>query len=82
MAIQTSFVTLPATYAIALVNGDYSGLEPQEERHVRKIVVDLAESGMTIIGTTENEPRFTWLYSMYNGLADGGEVLDYIVMVR
>lgn len=35
--------------------------------------------GDAVVGTTDDEPRFTSSYSQYGGTARGGDVMDYIV---
>jgi hypothetical protein len=80
-------VTLPAYWASALVNGDYSGLDDGEAAHVEKIISDLASDGWYVVDVKRNddseaeEARFTWCYQLYNAYGDarGGDVLDYIV---
>ena len=89
MSVEVSEVTLPAYYATAFVNGDFSGLENAAEvAHVEKIMADLASDGWEIVDVKRDEdgepqePRFTWVYQMYNGFGDarGGDVLDYVVV--
>jgi len=85
MKIEVDTVTLPAYYASAFVNGDYSGLDDREESLVNKLVADLAKDGFEIVDVARDEdgegfePRFTWSYRLYGGDANGGEVLDYVV---
>ena len=85
MTIKTDTVTLPAYYASAFVNGDYSGLTDAEEKLVNTIVDELSAKGMEIIDVVRDEdgnadePRFTWSYRLYGGDAQGGDVLDYVV---
>jgi hypothetical protein len=85
MSIEIDIVTLPAYYASAFINGDYSGLTDSEENLVNLLVAGLAEDGWEIVDVARdeegnaNEPRFTWSYRLYGGDANGGEVLDYVV---
>ena len=73
-SIEVSEVTLPAYYASAFVNGDFSGIETDDERqHVQGILDSLASDGWAIVDVKRDEegngeePRFTWLFQMYNG---------------
>ena len=83
--MQTDTVTLPAYYASAFINGDYSGLDDAEAAHASEIVGRLALDGWEIVDVARDEegngqePRFTWSYRLYEGNASGGDVLDYIV---
>ena len=74
--------TLPAYWASALINGDYSGLEDEAEaaRCAAK-VEELADDGWSIV-SCEDEARFTWSYNLYDTGADcsGGDVLDYTII--
>ena len=76
-------VTLPAYWASALVNGDYSGLDDAEAARCEAAEAKLAEDGWSVVSTADDdEPRFTWSYKLYDPEADcsGGEVLDYTVL--
>lgn len=83
MKVET--VTLPAFLCSALVNGDTSGLDAEGRACLARVhdylgdyrVIDVArdESGEPI------EPRFTWSFSLYQGDATGGDVLDYVCHV-
>lgn len=86
-----STVTLPAYWASALINGDYSGLkdsDPEEAKRCRAKVKELAAEGWSVEGIDgqdedgEVEARFTWSYDLYDPGAgvSGGEVLDYIIL--
>ena len=88
LPIELSEVTLPAYYASAFINGDFSGIETEEEvAHVQSIIDSLASDGWAIVDVKRDEegngeePRFTWCYQLYNafGNASGGDVLDYVV---
>ena len=77
-------ITLPAYWANALVNGDYSGLEfsdPTEAQHCRNTVAGLASEGWQVVSLIEDSARFTWHYQFYNTEANvsGGEVCDYVI---
>lgn len=74
-------VTLPAHWASALINHDFSALDEDERVHVESEVAKLAQAGWAVVSTDGDEPRFTWHYPLYHpgGVAQGGEVLDYII---
>lgn len=84
--MDKSEITLPAYWASALVNNDYSGLDnqnPDEGQRCRKVVADLAKDGWSIVSDVDgSEPRFTWHYQLYDPGADcsGGDVLDYVIL--
>ena len=83
MAIETDTITLPEYWASALINGDYSGLEPDEKRRCKQAVADLAKDGWRIVSTMDDaEPRFTRSYGLYDplGTASAGSVLDYCAL--
>ena len=81
-------ITLPAYWASALVNGDYSGLTDSEAAICREYEARLAADGLSIADVARDddgegqEARFTWSYRLYCPEAgcDGGEVLDYIAL--
>jgi hypothetical protein len=83
--IEVGTVMLPAHYASAFVNGDYSGLDDREEKVVNALVAELAKGGWEIVDVVRDEdgngeePRFTWSYLLSGRYAYGGEVLDYVV---
>lgn len=79
MAIEVDTVTLPAYWASALVNGDFSGLTPAERDALHASLASLQARGWYVVSTTEDDSRFTWSFRLYGGTADGGDVLDYIV---
>jgi len=79
--IQKDEVTAPSVWASALVNGDTSGLDDEDEKALNVWADNLEKSGWTVVGVAgeDQEPRFTWSYRQYGGTAKGGDVLDYIV---
>ncbi len=89
-AIEVDEITLPAYYATAFINGDFSGIEDDAEcEHVQKIVDDLAAKGWSIVSTKDDsEPRFTNCFHLHHGyqpeghpcLVTGGDVLDYVIL--
>jgi hypothetical protein len=82
MATQTDTVTLPAYWAPALINGDFSGLEddPVEAARCRAIIREYEAEGWGFVGC-EDEPRFTWNYDLYDpgATSRGGDVLEYTI---
>lgn len=87
LAIDTSTVTGPAAWASALVNGDDSGLDADDELYLKRWVENLGKDGWYVVATVEDqEPRFTNRFDLYSGgmkqnghLITGGDVVDYIV---
>jgi hypothetical protein len=82
---QADTITLPAYWASALINDDYSGLEdhdPAEAARCRAVVADLAADGWYVGCDVDDTERFTWYYRLYDPGAecDGGNVLDYTIL--
>lgn len=84
--MEQDIITLPAYWASALVNGDYSGLadhDPAEADRCKAAQANLARDGWQVVSTADDgEPRFTWHYRLYDPDAEcqGGEVLDYVIL--
>jgi hypothetical protein len=79
---EVDTVTLPAYWASALVNGDFSGLDEDEAAQCEMVMDKLANDGWEVVGTADDaEPHFTWNYQVHNPHSQykGGEVMDYIV---
>lgn len=72
-------IIAPAAWASALVNGDYSGLKPDEATRVRNWLDHELGPHERIIGC-EDESRFTWSFRFHGGDADGGDVLEYTTL--
>lgn len=75
-------ITLPAYWASALINGDYSGMADEAEaERCAAAEQELADDGWSIVGC-DDEYRFTWSYRLYDAGADcdGGNVLDYTIL--
>jgi hypothetical protein len=74
-------VTAPAYWASYLVNGDASGITPEEKAHADAW---REREGVLNVVSCEEESRFTRHYQLYDPLADctGGDVLDYTCEVR
>jgi hypothetical protein len=83
MSIEVEKITLPAYWASALVNGDYSGLDVHESIRCSHALDELARDGWSV-AACEDESRFTWSYQLYDPGAScsGGEVLDYVILRR
>lgn len=82
--MKTETMKLPAYWASALINNDYSGLQDQdasEADRCRAKVAKLCEAGYEIVDCAE-EAHFTWHYRLYDPDADctGGEVLEYVAL--
>ncbi len=86
--IRVETITLPAAWASALVNGDFSGLDNMERQRCERYVAELANDGWHVIDVARDddgeglESRFTWSFNLYGGDCQGGDVLDYIAHVR
>lgn len=81
MTIKVGTVTLPAYWASALVNGDFTSLSGEETRRCNAETAKLAAEGISIVSTADNaEPRFTRSYDLYDPGANcsSGDVLDYV----
>jgi hypothetical protein len=65
------------------VNGDYSGVEPEELPNIAAFIERIKPARVVDIARDEAgepfEPRFTWQLRLYDPLANtiGGEVIDY-----
>lgn len=79
--MTTDTITLPAYWASALVNGDFSSLTPDEENRCREEIRRLDSEGWSVV-SCEDETRFSWSYQLYDPGADcrGGDVLDYTII--
>ena len=80
MPLMTDSVTLPAAWASYLINGNPDTLEPAERQAADTRLQQLHSDGWSVVGTEDDEPRFTWRYEMYGGTAHGGDVMDYVVL--
>lgn len=79
--VKIEHIEGPEYWAPYLINGDDSGLEPDEKEQADKWcklnkiadVIDCAE-----------ESRFTWSYHLYNPFSDcrGGNVVEYTVILQ
>jgi hypothetical protein len=84
MSIEVMTVTLPAYWASALINGDASGMDDEEEVLMNAACEALTADGWYIVDVARDdegeacEPWFSWSYRLYGGDASGGDVLDYI----
>jgi len=80
--IDVERVTGPAYWASYLVNGDDSGLEPEEKAAADAWQAKIAPYYVVDVARHEDgegeDPRFTWSYDLHGGTASGGDVIDYI----
>ena len=84
MGLRVEIETLPACWASALINNDFTGLEDEEikaleaalERIAPGLVVDVCRDDDT---GDSMEPYFSWSYGLHGGTAKGGDLLDYVV---
>jgi hypothetical protein len=91
MTTEISQVTGPSAWASALVNNDYTSFSLNDDGGAAEIaaihafIASLRTDGWRIVDVARGEdgeaiePRFTWLYDMYGGLAQGGDVVDYVI---
>ena len=85
MAMETDTITLPAAWACALINGDYTGFDysgnDAEAARCEAAEAALAAEGWSIVDCA-GEARFTNSYRLYDAGADfdGGDVLDYTIL--
>lgn len=83
--IVAETVTAPVYWASALVNGDESSFDhpssnPADRAAYDRLVAWLKENNLSIVGTTDDEPRFTWHGLLYWSAVPGCEVVDYIAL--
>ena len=77
---QSTTITLPSYWASALINGDTSGMTPDEIDQMNRTLA--LHDGWTVVGDVEDSERFTWSYRLYAPFADceGGNVMDYVAL--
>ncbi len=77
--MKTDTITLPAAWACALINGDYTGLDNDEAQRCENAESDLADCGWSVVDC--GDACFTWHYRQYDCGADcsGGDVCDYTI---
>lgn len=84
--METDTVTAPDYWASYLINGDASGLDDHEQKLCDDYFADLESQGWHVVDVARDETgeayesRFTWMYSMYGGNAQGGSVIDYVIL--
>lgn len=80
--LKTGSITLPSYWASALINGDYSGLEGDEDSRCAKAERKLALQGWSIVDVGES--YFTNSYYIYDPDSgySGGSVADYTLIER
>lgn len=81
--IITSELDLPAHWASALVNEDFTGLEEAEADRCAAEARRLADQGWTIADMVEESERFSWGYNLYDDCGSGitgGTVATFIIM--
>jgi len=78
---ETDTLELPAYWASALINGDYSGLNEQEAERCTRKAAALAREGWSVVDCAD-EARFTWHYQLYDPEAEcsGGDVIEYTIL--
>lgn len=63
MTLKVDIVALPSWMAPALVNGDYSGLQENDQQAVRDMI---AELGPWYVVATEGEPYYQAMHELQN----------------
>lgn len=78
---EVDTISLPSHWASALVNGDFSGVEDEDARHIELMMSKLGQEGWHVVGTSDEEPRFTNHYQVHNPYSQshGGEVMDFVI---
>ncbi len=82
---KTSTVTAPASWASALVNGDYSGLDAGECLAVQRWRQVNSCTVVDVERDENGEPKDAWFtsqFSMYGGTAECGDVLEYVTIEK
>ena len=78
---ETDTIELPACWANALINDDYSELDGQEAERCMRKAAELAREGWSVVDRAD-EARFTWNYQLFDPEAErtGGDVLEYTIL--
>lgn len=77
MTIECDTIEAPESWASYLINGDPSGLEPDEIAACDDWQDSIAP--WYVVSCGDSEPCFTWKYRLYGGTAEGGNVQEYII---
>lgn len=73
-------ITGAAYWASYIINGDDSGLEPDEKALCDAWLARELEEGERVVSCGD-ESRFSWSYDLYTGTdAAGGDLLEYVVL--
>ena len=85
MPFEIETVTLPEHWASGIVNDDWSSFDDEKEvQAIQEYLHDHIEvDGWHLECPDEQEARFTWSYSLYDGGlsgASGGSVIEYTIM--
>lgn len=71
-------VKLPAFLASALVNGDASGLDEDDDKWLAEALAYLGDGNVVDVG----EPYFSWTCELPGWGRCGADMADYIVIYR
>lgn len=75
--IKTKNWRIPAYYASAIINDDYTGLNDEEEKILNNFLKNEIRGTLTL-ENMEQEPFFSW----YNDITNlGSDVLDFIELI-
>lgn len=78
--MEVGFFELPAYWASALINGDYSGLDASERQQLEAEVAKLATDGWEVVDvnrSADGEPLETYI-GRYNGFLS--DMLEYVAL--
>ena len=83
MKYETIDYTLPAYWASALINGDYSGMADSELETIEWFCLDvIAEHGNAFFSTNDGEPSFiTYHDAKYLGVL-AADCLTYSILIK
>jgi hypothetical protein len=77
--MEITTITGPAHLASALINGDLSGMEPDDLETLRGF--EKYADGYEIIDAP-GEPYFSWSCDLYGATYRGGDLIDYTAIRR
>lgn len=79
MAIEVDTVEMPVYWASALVNGDLSGLDPEDRAACRAETRALADDGWFVVVSADGDEFFSWSTTLPSGADFAGTLTSYTV---